>query len=178
MLIFIIMNACQALRKAAIICFAFAGLYLHGLKAFAQQLDTSIYAILPYTRETTWLFPAGSKPTSLSPGEIDLAERLLQDCIDKYNVDQQKEFERMKKRYPDARRRDYIIELSRYKRQYVCVINPKSEKVVWVNCMCCPFDPEWRKSISEMKDGGNCYFNLKIDLTNRRCFDLTVNGEA
>ena len=27
-------------------------------------------------------------------------------------------------------------------------------------------------------DGGNCYFNFKINLTTKKFYDLRVNGEA
>lgn len=64
-----------------------------------------------------------------------------------------------------------------YKVQMVSVINAKGEKEVWLNCFCDDY-PNWRKRILEVRDGGSCFFNLKINLSKGKCYDIRVNGEA
>ena len=37
---------------------------------------------------------------------------------------------------------------------------------------------DWKKYSIFIKDGGNCYFNLKINLATRQYYELRVNVEA
>lgn len=65
-----------------------------------------------------------------------------------------------------------------YKRQLLFYTDEKGDKIVWVNCFCNCFDESWKKDILLVKDGGDCYFNFKINLTKRKVFDIGINGEA
>jgi hypothetical protein len=69
---------------------------------------------------------------------------------------------------------------SDYKRQYVPIMNEKDEREVWINCFCAfrEHNEEWKKGIIRVKDGGKCYFNLKINLSKRFYYALNFNGEA
>ncbi|MCW3084603.1 MAG: hypothetical protein JWP12_1969 [Bacteroidetes bacterium] len=67
--------------------------------------------------------------------------------------------------------------LSDYKRQYFPSYNDKNEKVIWVNYFC--DDPDnWKKSMVMVDDGGNCYFQFKINLSKKKIYDFMVNGNA
>ena len=57
-------------------------------------------------------------------------------------------------------------------------INSKGEKEVWVNCFCGQWDKSSRTNPVIVMDGGNCFFNLKINLTTGQYYELIVNGEA
>lgn len=70
------------------------------------------------------------------------------------------------------------INLKNYKRQYVAVINSKNEKEVWINCICDNYNNNWKTQITYVEDGGNCFFNLKINLTKKIIYDFMVNGVA
>jgi hypothetical protein len=37
---------------------------------------------------------------------------------------------------------------------------------------------DWRKELFDVMDGGNCFFELKINLTSGKYYDLNVNGDA
>ena len=104
---------------------------------------------------------------------------LLSECIEKYNLDQQKQFDKINKEHPEHRfnKSDFIIDLTKYKRQIIAVTNDKGEKEVWVNCFCNDAN-YWKKEIVQVMDGGKCFFNFKINLTTKKYFDLRVNGEA
>ncbi|UOQ96128.1 hypothetical protein MUN81_12775 [Hymenobacter sp. 5317J-9] len=65
-----------------------------------------------------------------------------------------------------------------YKRQYVCVIDQKGDKLVWVNCFCQAYDNEWRTKLFLVDDGGNCYYSFIVNLTTGKYYNLLVNGEA
>ena len=64
-----------------------------------------------------------------------------------------------------------------YKRQYVCVTDRYGNKLVWVNCFCHAYDG-WKNSIQLVKDGGDCFYSLVINLTTGKYDNLMINGEA
>ena len=156
----------------------FAGLLLCG-KAFGQQPKESDYVVITYTTQMDWIFPIGSKATTLSRVEINEAEQLLRQCIDKYNAEHRKLYQEAKKADPDVRERDYVIDIAVGKRQYVGALDPAGEKVVWINYRCSAVDEDvldWRKSIVLADDGGNCFFQVKINLTKKQYSGFNVNG--
>jgi len=65
-----------------------------------------------------------------------------------------------------------------YNIQLVPVLNSIGQKEVWVNCLCSGTDDNWKKGITVVDDGGNCFFNLKINLTLKISYDFFVNGYA
>jgi hypothetical protein len=72
-----------------------------------------------------------------------------------------------------------LIDLNNYKRQYVAYTNSKKQKEVWVNCFCQNSDnDDWKSKIIEVRDGGNCYFNLKIIINQKIYTEFSVNGRA
>ena len=106
-------------------------------------------------------------------------EKILKKCINEYNFYQEKRFQKLNQKHPDFKlsREDFIIELEKYKRQYVSRVNIRGETEVWVNCFCVA-SKDWRTKVEVVDDGGNCFFNLKINLTTGRYYDLAVNGVA
>lgn len=135
--------------------------------ASVQSVDTSLISIIQFDNSTGWLFDKTYSPTTLNQSDIKKIELLLTNCVDDYN-----------KKLSDNHKQYFSIDLikKRYKRQYVAVVNKKGEKLVWVNCLCQTHNDNWRTSIILVDDGGNCYFNLKINLTKEKCYDLMVNG--
>lgn len=143
-----------------------------------KPIDTSIYTIIKFHSSDKGNFE-NAKPTDLSSDEIIEVERLLSECITNYNPLRQRFFDSMTKAHPGEKldKNDFIIDLTRYKRQYVPVINEKGEKEVWVNCFC-DNPHNWKNEIEQVLDGGNCFFNVKINLTKKNYYDLMVNGSA
>jgi len=94
------------------------------LKANTQTIDTSKYATLKFDTTNTWLFK-NVRPANLKQSEIEEIEILLKQCIDIYNPDQQLQFDTISKAHPEYNLRvdNFVINLSRYKRQYFPVIN-------------------------------------------------------
>jgi hypothetical protein len=142
-------------------------------------IDTSVIAILPYDTTQYWVFK-DSKPTELTNDDLLKIETILNKCINEYNPDQERQFKEMNDKHPEYKldKNNFIIELGHYKRQYVAAINSKGEKEVWINCFCGEWDTNVRKRILQVEDGGNCYFNLKINLTKGEYYELMVNGDA
>ena len=69
----------------------------------------------------------------------------------------------------------------KYMRQYVGVVEPDGTRHLWGNFFCEYFghaDGGWRHEGFAVKDGGDCYFNLKFDPTQGSFSELMVNGDA
>src|SRR5688572_21668365 len=143
------------------------------------QADTSLFAILPFDTTQHWFFKDG-QPTGLSSKELSRIEHILKKCISDYNPEQEKRIEEINKEHPEYKlnKDHFIIDLSKYKRQYVPVLNAKGEKEVWINCFCNTWNSDWKKNVIFVHDGGNCYFNVKVNLTTGKYYELIVNGEA
>lgn len=73
------------------------------------------------------------------------------------------------------------ILLSNYYKQYCVYKNEKKEKIVSLNCLCSLDElslPNWRKSIIVVKDGGNCYFQISVNLDRKIVFGFMRNGSS
>jgi len=149
------------------------------LSSTSLRIDTSTIAVLPFDTAQKWLF-IDSKPVELTNADLTQIEKLLKECIDSYNPEQERQFNEIKTTDPNAKiyKKHFVIDLKRYKRQYIAVTNDKGEKVVWVNCFCDTWKKNWRKEVIFVLDGGNCYFNLKFNLTKGEYYELMVNGDA
>ena len=141
--------------------------------------DNSKIVVLPFDSTLTWIFK-NVKPADLNENELEKIESILMTCIDNFNIEQKQEVKKLKLEYPDAdfKKKEHLIKLRKYKRQYIPVINEKGEKEVWVNCFCQSNGDRWKKEAVMVLDGGNCYFNLKINLSSGACYDIMVNGVA
>lgn len=142
-------------------------------------VDTSLIAILPFNTAQDWVFK-DSKPTDLTNDDLLKIEIILNKCINDYNPSQEKQFKEINDKHPEYKlsKKNFIIDLTRYKRQYIAVLNSKGEKEIWINCFCDTMNKKWKENLVFVLDGGNCYFNLKINLTTGLYFDLMVNGYA
>jgi hypothetical protein len=149
-----------------------------------KQMDTSTIAIIPFETSFHWIFEncENFKPTSLSTDDLSTIEEILKECLAMYNAAMEKQFEDCKNKRPELvlEKKDFVIGIENYKRQYIPVINGCGEKEVWVNCFCDYFekDFDWKTKIVSVEDGGNCYFNLKINLSTGKYYDFMVNGRS
>jgi hypothetical protein len=143
-----------------------------------NAIDTSKYAILKFETTDQRNF-TNAKSTDINFDEIIEIEKLLSKCIEKYILEKQKRYGKLCKENPDFKfdKSEFVIDLTKYKRQIIAVTNDKGEKEVWVNCFCINAD-YWKKEIVTVFDGGQCFFNLKINLTTKKYYDFNVNGVA
>ncbi len=67
-----------------------------------------------------------------------------------------------------------------YYRQYVGYIDDNGNKIVFINAVCKPYGQksDLKKNWIFVLDGGSCFYQIKIDLTNKKCSEFSVNGEA
>ena len=130
----------------------------------ALQDDQLKYTILKWDKSYYWIF-SNVTAASISPTEIKLLEDLMSKAITAHNLS----------KVDDAYK---IGPLSNYHFQFIPVFTKKGQKEVWVNALCSNPGINWRKEIIIVNDGGNCYFNLKVNLTTRGYYQLYVNGYA
>jgi hypothetical protein len=104
-------------------------------------------------------------PADLTEIDIENINKILQEAINNYNNSEK------------TWKND--IDLSKYNRQYVAIVNENGEKEVFVNC----FRSEdirkkehWKNGLIFVVDGGNKFFNIKINLTKLSYYELKVNG--
>jgi hypothetical protein len=67
--------------------------------------------------------------------------------------------------------------MPKYMRQYVGVVDDDGVHRIWGNFFCDAFG-DWRKESFVVKDGGDCYFNVRFDPALGTFDALRVNGEA
>ncbi len=142
------------------------------LTGFAQ-IDTSKIAIIPHEKGD-YIFDKSKKNTTLSAEDLNIAEQLFNNAVDEYNTKQKAANSNLS----EKQMKRTLIDPSHYKRQYIAVTNSKGEKEIWINCFCDTFDTNWRKQIIEVDDGGDCFFNVYINITTKTHLELRVNGYA
>jgi hypothetical protein len=59
------------------------------------QVDTSFIAILPFDTAQYWVFK-GCKPVALTNADIAKIEKLLRECLDNYNREQERQYNDLK----------------------------------------------------------------------------------
>jgi len=144
------------------------------------KLAESDFVILPFNKDWYWIFK-NVKPTELTQTELIEIEKILKIAIEKNNEKQKINLKIHNEEYPKNKRTEtgFELEFKGKKRQYVAVINEKGEKEVWVNFFCDDWESDnWKSDIMMVLDGGNCYFNLKVNLTNKSYSELGINGYA
>ena len=164
-------------------CFIFC-IKIHGQTNISSRdkivsLDTTKIAILSSDIILKYIFNKNCIKSKLNNEEVATVDLLLRKCIDNYNIKAEKEFRQISLNNPSfiPNRENFVIDVEKYKRQYIVVKNSQGEKEIWINCFCSK-RKNWRKELIKVDDGGNCYFNLKINLTKRKYYDLAVNGDA
>ena len=133
------------------------------------SFDTSNIAIISFDKSLYWLFDSTCKPSSLTHSDIAEIEQLFDKSVDHYNS-----------KVKEADKQYFAIDLTkwRYKRQYVSAVNKSGQKEVYINCFCDTLGNNCKKSLMQVDDGGNCFFNFKINLTTKKYYDFFVKGYA
>jgi hypothetical protein len=66
-----------------------------------------------------------------------------------------------------------------YYRQYVGAIDSTGDKIIWINCFCekeADTFKEWKEKIFYVADGGNCFINVKTNISKNKYTEFNVNG--
>ena len=141
-----------------------------------NKISGNEYTIISF--DPTEKFPIfdNAKPTELTHAEIVEIEKIIKDRVTKTITNHNSELIEFYDKFPD---KQFPTDLTEYYRQYVPAINQDGEKVVWINFFCGkPETKTWKTNIISVRDGGNCYFNLKVNLSKKKYYDYRVNGIA
>jgi hypothetical protein len=127
-------------------------------KTYQKQTEVdklNHFAIIEYNPNEKYPKFENAQPTNLTYGEIQKLENIIMPKILK-NLKQNKYF-----------------------RQYVAAKNSNGEKLVWINFFCEEYyNPSDEMNIMEAFDGGNCFFQVKVNLTKEDCYFYAENGEG
>ena len=158
--------------KHSIIAIIIFGLIACGRTGESDQIDLSKidYNVLDYDDfmkniDRDWHVPFETNYESydLSKSEIRSCEKIIKEEIDKYNND------------PHFG----TVELEKYGRQYVAAKSPLGQVIVYVNCFCNADNfPDREQYEVRASDGGSCYFQFMINLTEEKILDFEMNGVA
>ena len=132
-------------------------------------LDTSKFAILSFDIWGKFGFDSTYSFATLNESDSSKLEILIYQSIQQYNS----KLSKQKFKY-------YGVDTGRlhYKMQIIPAMNNKGQKEVWINGFCSPFNKIWKEQIVLVHDGGNCYFNFKINLDTKEYYSFFVNGYA
>lgn len=140
----------------------------------ALLLCLSLIAITAFSQANEKQF-AFNKQIKIEHSEVDnqykrftptARELQLADSISKIHI------KKNRAKYPWA---DEIIDYNSYYHQYVGYLNGKQEKIIFVNSFCSPAE-DWKTQLVQTSGGGSCYFNIKVDLSTRKAYNLNVNS--
>jgi len=68
-----------------------------------------------------------------------------------------------------------------YYQQFVGFIDESGDKIIWINCFCkneISSFPDWKNKIVYVADGGNCFVNIKVNISKNSVVEFNVNGVA
>jgi hypothetical protein len=128
--------------------------------------DTSKIAIIEFNKRSRWPFDSTYASATLLQSQLKTIDSFFVVVVESYNNSL------------DNEHKQWSIDTKthNYWKQLIVVINKKGEKEVWVNCFCRVDNENWKTRIFGVEDGGNCYFNFKVNLTTKKYYDLGVNG--
>jgi hypothetical protein len=110
-----------------------------------------------------------AKPANLNTTEVHTALDLLKKAVDSHNNS-----ENVKAVGADHLT---LIDLKSYKVQLLPG-TIQGDKWVYANCFCESMGTDWTKSLLMVRDGGKCYFQVRLNLTKGEYTDFMINGNG
>jgi hypothetical protein len=133
------------------------------------------YVIIPYGQENERLFEE-SIPVDLTEDDINDIENILVMIISEHN-------NKVKNNPYNVDWMNQELDLSRYLRQYVPVLNKNGEKEVFISCSAIRYFlvegwKEWNTRLVMVADGGNDFFEITININTRTYSYFFIHGYA
>jgi hypothetical protein len=125
------------------------------------------FVILPFDQQEGSGFKKGAS-AELSIKDLENINKILHMAVENYNDNAKLSWENK-------------IDLNNYKRQYIAIINRRQEKEVFINCFNDKHIEDsgyWKNEYIIVFDGGNNFFNVKINITKMTYYDFQTNGYA
>lgn len=114
-----------------------------------------------------------------SYGQLQIADSIIKDAVSKIS----KSFYR----------RLCVDSFDSYYRQLVCYTTDEGDSLIYINALCHIYDrplmdsngnfiemrrADWQKYVIDVKDGGDCFWHITIDIRKKKYLRFNVNGEA
>ncbi|GEM_PF-715684 len=145
------------------------------------KLDSTRFCVFEYNSGYHWIFPENSIKCELTNEDLKIAEQLLNQEIKKFNEEGEIRSFYLKEKFPDRHlnERQFSIKLEEYRRQYIIATSPTGDRILHINLFCGTEGFEfWREEYVSVDDGGNCFFQVLINISKMKLLDLSVNGVA
>jgi len=131
------------------------------IQARSDLIDTSKIAIVDINTDQ-WLRISfdSLRSYNLSNTDIAIIERVFAKCLIDHHIN---------------------TLTTHYRRQYVPYIDKNGHKSVWINCFCTDDGMDfsnWKSSIVLVADGGSCFLNLTIDISDASFSNFETNGNG
>lgn len=150
-------------------CVVFNSLYAQNLSYHIKDKGYEGYVFCSKYNTGTLLFLQNSRFT---PNEDEIAEIEL--LIKKQIKDLNSNKINQVKGCPILHKK-----LKNYKRQYLGYYDKNGNKVIWVNFIWYKkLSDNWYEELQIVLDGCSYFWNVKVNLTTKKVFDLNVNGLA
>jgi len=137
------------------------------------KFDTSKIAILPYDN-AEYSHLERCKETDLTYEDLKDIEYLILKFRDDYNAEQIKQYNDLVKK----QKKPHIplfLDIQKFRRQYIAVVNCKGETEVWINCFCNSSNIDWHKEVVKSETERMCSFKLTINLTKSKSYNFRLN---
>lgn len=143
----------------------------YSLSQSSTYLESKNYKGYNFPKEVSlWGLPPSNDRYTLNIYEIAMAEKILNDSIDSI-LSKQSHYKR-----PSINPRT----LSKYLRQYVGYTNDKKEVIVWINLYKHNRigDQDPSEDLISVFDGGFNFWSIKINISNKKLYEMHVNGDG
>lgn len=152
---------------------------LRNTNELEESSKNPVFSTIPFDIKKHWMFHHDGENYELSITDIKRIDELLNQAVTEYNLIEKVKFVKKETDFPHLRLElsNYTIALKHYKRQYLAV-KIKEEKIVFIQCFCNEEHKNWQSEMIHVCDGGKCYFDVYINLTQKTTQPIAVNGEA
>ncbi len=132
------------------------------------EYDTASTAILAFQESTSWIFDSTYVSDTLLQAELLSIDSFVVKSVDDFN----------NRKGLNNSEKALKIDLDKwnYRKQIIVARNRFGEKEVWVNCFFGSNHTSWTSRLVTVDDGGTCYFNFKINLTQLNYHNFRVNS--
>lgn len=171
--------------KKILLCFL-PILFIQCMKKEASNIEE--LAVIPFNIEVSdtlkeknyiAVFDEGTNSKAeLTQTELRIVNEQLIKAVDEYNnkiVKEAKKYTEKDKSYASDIE-DRKLNLRNYFRQYFISVNSEGEKTIRAFCFCEHSGETWRDEKYIVSDGGDCFFNVNINLSKQNHDELKIHG--
>lgn len=142
-------------------------LTLYGQKPVERKDKSPLNYSLFYSPKDVYLaFDEPLKPNVLTKQQLANLLTIIERVSDSLNL-----------RVTSTNTKTGKIDTLRHNYQIVSAKDNKGQITVWVNAVCDP-KKDWKKELVFIEDGGSCYYNFRVNLSQNRYYNIAENGRG